>query len=346
MAEEKTIATEQQQDEGQIRAVRVAKLEELVLSGKNPYEQTRFEATHKSADIKDNAGEIDGQTVKVAGRLMSKRIMGKAGFAHVSDSAGQIQIYLKSDNLGERYAEVKRYDIGDIVGVEGEVFTTHKGEVSVAVKDITLLSKSLLPLPEKWHGLKDNDLRYRQRYVDLIANPEVREVFKKRAKIISAIRKTLDEREFVEVETPILNTIAGGAAARPFITHHNTLNLDMYMRIAPELYLKRLIVGGLDRVYELGRMFRNEGMDVKHNPEFTMVEMYQAYADYNVMMELTEQIYESVINALGCGEKIVYQGTELNFRRPWQRLTMKEAVKKFAGIDFEGMDVKKAKTAF
>lgn len=345
MAEEKTIATEQQQDEGQIRAVRVAKLEELVLSGKNPYEQTRFEATHKSADIKDNAGEIDGQTVKVAGRLMSKRIMGKAGFAHVSDSAGQIQIYLKSDNLGERYAEVKRYDIGDIVGVEGEVFTTHKGEVSVAVKDITLLSKSLLPLPEKWHGLKDNDLRYRQRYVDLIANPEVREVFKKRAKIISAIRKTLDEREFVEVETPILNTIAGGAAARPFITHHNTLNLDMYMRIAPELYLKRLIVGGLDRVYELGRMFRNEGMDVKHNPEFTMVEMYQAYADYNVMMELTEQIYESVINALGCGEKIVYQGTELNFRRPWQRLTMKEAVKKFAGIDFEGMDVKKAKTA-
>lgn len=338
-------APQVEQDESEIRAVRLSKLEEMTASGNNPYEQTRFERTHKSEEIKTDVEELTGKKVKIAGRLISKRIMGKAAFAHVLDSAGQIQIYLKSDTLGDRYAEIKKYDIGDIIGVEGEVFTTHKGEVSVAVTDCVMLSKSLLPLPEKWHGLKDNDLRYRQRYVDLIANPEVMTTFKKRATLISAIRRLLEDKGFTEVETPILNTVAGGAAARPFVTHHNTLNLDMYMRIAPELYLKRLIVGGMERVYELGRMFRNEGMDVKHNPEFTMMELYQAYADYNDMMNLTEEIYEAAGSALGCGGKITYQGTEINLARPWARYTMKDAVKKFAGIDFTGMDVKAAAKA-
>lgn len=342
---EKNINQQPEQDESEIRAVRIAKLTELTQRGENPYEQTVFERTHTSAQIKECFEQLDGKAVKLAGRLISKRVMGKASFAHVLDGDGTIQIYAKVDALGDKYNDFKKYDVGDIVGVEGEVFMTHKGEVSVAVKDITLLSKSLLPLPEKWHGLKDNDLRYRYRYVDLIANPSVREAFVKRAKIISAIRNFLDSDGFIEVETPILNTIAGGASARPFVTHHNTLDLDMYMRIAPELYLKRLIVGGFEKVYELGRMFRNEGMDVRHNPEFTMMELYQAYADFNVMMRLTEQIYTAAAAALGCGDTITYQGREINIKTPWARYTMKEAVKKFAGLDFDGMDAAAARAA-
>lgn len=346
MAEEKTVNVEAvEESEDEIRAVRVAKLNELVARGENPYEETRFVRSHYSAEIKNNVEALTGKKVKLAGRLMSKRIMGKASFAHILDGEGQLQLYLKVDALGEKYADFKKYDIGDIVGAEGEVFVTHKGEVSVAVSDIKLLSKSLLPLPEKWHGLKDNDLRYRRRYVDLIANPDVRDTFKKRAKIISAIRNVLDGEGFIEVETPILNTVAGGASARPFVTHHNTLNLDMYMRIAPELYLKRLVVGGMEKVYELGRMFRNEGMDVKHNPEFTMMELYAAYCDFNDMMDITERIYAAVLKAVGAGDKIVYQGTEIDMSFPWKRITMKEAVKEYAGIDFGGMSLAKAKKA-
>ncbi|MDE6399106.1 MAG: lysine--tRNA ligase, partial [Clostridiales bacterium] len=259
---------------------------------------------------------------------------------------GQIQLYVRVDELGaENNDAFKKTDIGDILGVEGEVFVTHKGEVSVKVKCTELLSKSLLPLPEKFHGLKDNDLRYRQRYVDLIVNPEVKEVFTARSKIIAAIRNLLNDRGFTEVETPILNTIAGGAAARPFITHHNTLDLDMYMRIAPELYLKRLIVGGFDRVYEIGRMFRNEGMDVKHNPEFTMMELYQSYADYTDMMDLTENIFTAAANAIGKNGKINYQGTEIDLTAPWERLTMIQAVKKYTGLDFDTLTDKTAAAA-
>ena len=346
MAEEKTVNVEAvEESEDEMRAVRVAKLDELVARGENPYEETRFIRSHFSTDIKSNVESLSGKKVSIAGRLMSKRIMGKASFAHVLDGEGQIQLYLKVDALGDKYADFKKYDIGDIVGVEGEVFVTHKGEVSVAVTNIKLLSKALLPLPEKWHGLKDNDLRYRRRYVDLIANPDVRDTFKKRAKIISAIRNVLDGEGFIEVETPILNTIAGGASARPFVTHHNTLNLDMYMRIAPELYLKRLVVGGMEKVYELGRMFRNEGMDVKHNPEFTMMELYSAYCDYNDMMDITERIYAAVLKAVDAGDKIVYQGTEINMTFPWKRITMKDAVKEYAGLDFDGMSLEKAKKA-
>lgn len=335
-----------EQDVTEIVRVRKDKLKTLVDEGKNPFEITRFERTNLSADITSDFAAFDGKTVRIAGRIVSRRIMGKASFAHLLDGAGQIQIYVKIDAVGEgSYAEWKKSDIGDIVGVTGEVFLTHKGEVSVAVREWTLLSKSLQPLPEKWHGLKDNDLRYRQRYVDLIANPEVKDAFIARSKIIKAIRDYLDGEGFLEVETPILNTIAGGAAARPFVTHHNTLNIDMFMRIAPELYLKRLIVGGFDRVYELGRMFRNEGMDVKHNPEFTMMELYQAYADYNDMMTLTENIYSAALKALGKGNKITYQGTEIDLTTPWQRLTMKDAVKKYTGLDFDHLTVEEAAAA-
>ena len=328
--------TEQQEDYGELLRVRREKLKNAVEAGNNPFENVRFECTAYSADITGDFPKYENREVRIAGRLMSKRVMGKASFAHLLDGKGKIQLYLKIDNLGaEAYDAFKKADIGDIVGVTGTVFITHKGEVSVSVSALTLLSKSLLPLPEKFHGLKDNDLRYRQRYVDLIVNPEVKEVFVCRSKIIAAIRRLLDEEGFCEVETPILNTVAGGAAARPFITHHNTLNLDMFMRIAPELYLKRLIVGGFDRVYEIGRMFRNEGMDVKHNPEFTMMELYQSYADYNDMMNLTERIFGAALAAVGKDSKITYQGTEIDLTAPWERLTMVEAVKKYTGLDFD-----------
>lgn len=315
--------------------VRRDKLKTLVELGKDPFSETSFPIAHRSEQIKSGIDKFEGKKVRIAGRIISKRIMGKASFAHILDSEGTIQIYVKIDNIGgEEYEEWKKYDIGDIVGVYGKVFITHKGEVSVAVDKLVLLSKSLLPLPEKWHGLKDNDLRYRQRYVDLIANPEVKKTFLSRSRIISALRRCLDRKGFVEVETPILNTIAGGATARPFITHHNTLDIDMYMRIAPELYLKRLIVGGFEKVYEVGRMFRNEGMDIKHNPEFTMMELYQAYTDLYGMMDLTEEIYASVMKALGLPEEIEYQGRKINMKMPWKRMTMIEAVKQYTGLDF------------
>lgn len=329
-------AVETEEDIGQIKAVRLEKLKNLVEAGNNPFEETTFDKTHDSAYVVANAESMLDQPVKVAGRLTSKRVMGKASFAHILDGKGKLQIYVKIDAVGsDGYDAFKKLDIGDIVGVSGKVFVTHKGEVSVAATEVKLLSKSLLPLPEKFHGLKDNELRYRQRYVDLIANPEVKETFVKRSKIITAIRNYLDGQGFMEVETPILNTVAGGAAARPFITHHNTLDIDMFMRIAPELYLKRLIVGGFERVYELGRNFRNEGMSIKHNPEFTMLELYAAYCDYHDMMRFTEEIYTAAREAVGLPEVISYEGTELNLKTPWTKLTMKEAVKTYTGLDFD-----------
>ena len=323
--------------------IRREKLKNLVAEGKNPFARTKFERTADSAAITADFAAFEGKRVAIAGRVLSRRMMGKASFAHILDAKGQIQIYVKIDNVGaDAYEEWKKADIGDIFGVEGTVFMTHKGEISVSAEKMVLLTKSLLPLPEKWHGLKDNDLRYRQRYVDLIANPSVKDAFVMRSRIIKAIRDLLDSKGFVEVETPVLNTIAGGANARPFITHHNTLDLDMYMRIAPELYLKRLIVGGFDKVYEIGKMFRNEGMDVKHNPEFTMMELYEAYADYNDMMDITEEIYAAALKAAGKGNKITYQGTEIDLSFPWQRLTMLEAIKHYTGVDYDKMTAEEA----
>lgn len=323
--------------------IRREKLKNLVAEGKNPFARTKFERTADSAAITADFAAFEGKRVAIAGRVLSRRMMGKASFAHILDAKGQIQIYVKIDNVGaDAYEEWKKADIGDIFGVEGTVFMTHKGEISVSAEKMVLLTKSLLPLPEKWHGLKDNDLRYRQRYVDLIANPSVKDAFVMRSRIIKAIRDLLDSKGFVEVETPILNTIAGGANARPFITHHNTLDLDMYMRIAPELYLKRLIVGGFDKVYEIGKMFRNEGMDVKHNPEFTMMELYEAYADYGDMMDITEEIYAAALKAAGKGNKITYQGTEIDLSFPWQRLTMLEAIKRYTGVDYDKMTAEEA----
>ncbi|MBQ9369957.1 MAG: lysine--tRNA ligase, partial [Clostridia bacterium] len=274
------------------KKVRLAKLKTLVDAGADPFTEVRFDRTHSSTDIKLNADELMEKEVVIAGRLVSQRIMGKASFAHILDGDGKIQIYVRRDDIGEaEYAAFKQLDIGDIIGVTGFVFRTQTGEISVHAKSYKLLSKSLLPLPEKFHGLQDTDLRYRQRYVDLIANPEVKGVFVKRSRIISTIREVLDAKGFIEVETPVLNTLAGGANARPFITHHNTLDIDMYMRIATELHLKRCIVGGFEKVYEIGRQFRNEGMDTKHNPEFTTIEIYQAYVDYHEMMNITEELY-------------------------------------------------------
>lgn len=326
--------------------IRREKLNNLIEAGKDPYTITKFAVKHSSAYILENAEKLGGKKVVIAGRLISKRIMGKASFAHILDAKGQIQIYVKIDSVGaEAYDDWKKYDIGDIIGVTGKVFITHKGEISVAADKLVLLGKSLLPLPEKWHGLKDNDLRYRQRYVDLIANPAVKDTFVKRSKIISTIRSHLDKKGFIEVETPILNTIAGGANARPFKTHHNTLDIDMYLRIAPELYLKRLIVGGFDKVFEIGRLFRNEGMDIKHNPEFTTMELYQAYADLNDMAQLTEDLFDEIRKALKLGETITYQGTEINLKTPWERLTMLEAVKRYTGVDFSNMNKDEAVAA-
>ena len=320
----------------EILKVRQEKLAKLQEEGRNPFEIVKFDKDAYAQNIKDNFDQYENKQVKIAGRLMSKRVMGKASFAHVMDCTAQIQLYASRDGMGEEnYAEFKKFDIGDIVGVEGFVFKTQTGEISVHVQKMTLLSKSLLPLPEKFHGLTNVDLRYRQRYVDLIANPEVKNTFVMRSKIITAIRNFLDNEGFVEVDTPILNTIAGGASARPFITHHNTLDIDMFMRIAPELYLKRLIVGGFEKVYEMGRQFRNEGMDTKHNPEFTTVELYQAYTDYYGMMDITERMFAAIADAVcGGARKINYQGVELDLTTPWKKMTMIEAVKEYCGIDF------------
>jgi lysyl-tRNA synthetase class 2 len=324
-----------------IRARR-EKLTALIADNKNPYEIVRYDKNADSTEIKDNYANFEGKTVSVAGRLISKRIMGKNTFAHIMDGTGTIQIYAKIDALGEEtYEEFKKVDIGDIIGATGEVFTTRTGEVSIKATAYTLLSKSLLPLPEKFHGLKDNDLRYRQRYVDLIANPEVKRTFVLRSKIITGIREFLNSKGFLEVDTPILNTIAGGASAKPFITYHNTLDISMYLRIAPELYLKRLIVGGFEKVYEMGRQFRNEGMSIKHNPEFTTMELYQAYADYDDMMKISEEMFEYVaLKALGT-TSITYQGTPIELKAPWKVMTMIEAVKEYSGIDFNEPDVLK-----
>lgn len=327
---------EQEVDVNEVRKVRIEKLNELVAKGENPFEITSYNRTATAGEILADYDKFEGQIVSIAGRLMSKRIMGKASFGHIMDSDGRMQGYFSRDDMGvDEYQAFKKLDVGDIVGIEGFVFKTKTGEISVHVKKVTLLTKSLLPLPEKFHGLKDPELRFRQRYVDLIANPEVKDVFIKRSKIISTIREVLDKKGFIEVETPVLNTLAGGANARPFITHHNTLDIDMYMRIATELHLKRCIVGGFEKVYEIGRQFRNEGMDTKHNPEFTTIELYQAYVDYNEMMNITEELYTTAAERVCGGLDITYQGTPLSLKTPWERLTMVQAVKKYTGLDFD-----------
>lgn len=319
----------------EVLQVRRDKLSELQKMGRDPFKISKYDVTHHSNEVIDQYDSLEGQRVSLAGRIMSKRIMGKASFMHLQDQNGRIQAYVKRDDIGlDEYKLFKTYDIGDIVGIEGFVFKTKTEEVSVHVEKLVLLSKSLQVLPEKYHGLKDVDLRYRQRYVDLIVNPEVKDAFLTRTKALKALRSYLDERGFLEVETPILNTIAGGANARPFITHHNTLDIPMYLRIANELYLKRLIVGGFDKVYEMGRMFRNEGMDMKHNPEYTAIELYQAYADYKDMMDITENVISHMAEIATGSMKINYQGTEIDFTPPWKRMTMEECVKEYAGVDF------------
>lgn len=318
----------------QIR-IRMEKLKALQESGKDPFEITKYDVTHHTQDIKDNFEELEGKEVSVAGRLMQKRVMGKASFCNIADLKGNIQLYVARDVVGEEpYAAFKKFDIGDIVGVKGEVFRTQKGEISVHVSQITLLTKSLQVLPEKYHGLTNTDQRYRQRYVDLIVNPEVRDTFIKRSKIIKEIRNFLDERDFMEVETPMLVSNAGGAAARPFETHYNALDEDVKLRISLELYLKRLIVGGMERVYEIGRVFRNEGVDTRHNPEFTLMELYQAYTDYYGMMELAESMYRTVCEKVNGTTKIKYGEYEIDFSKPFERITMLDAVKKYSGVDF------------
>ena len=322
-------------DMNHLMQIRMEKLDKLREEGKDPFEITKFNRTHNSKQVKDNFDELENKDVTIAGRIIAKRIMGKASFCHIQDSDGKIQLYVSINDLGEEsYKQFKEDDIGDIIGVTGFVFKTKTGEISVHAKEVTLLSKSLRPLPEKFHGLKDPDLRYRQRYVDLIVNPEVKDTFLKRTEIIKEIRRVLDEKGYLEVETPILNTISGGATARPFITHHNTLDIDMYLRIATELNLKRLIVGGFDKVYELGRVFRNEGMDIRHNPEFTSLELYAAYENIDDMMDITEEIIKKCAMKV-CGTlQITYQGKELNLDGKWKRITMIDAVKEVTGIDF------------
>ena len=328
-----------EQDLSQQRIVRREKLAALQAAGEDPFQETRFDWDTTSAQIKENFDAMEGKAVKVAGRLMSKRGMGKVSFCDLQDRDGRIQLYARQDEMDEAvYKKFKKFDIGDIVGVDGEVFRTQRGEMSVRAKNITLLSKSLLPLPEKFHGLQDRELRYRQRYVDLIVNPDVKRNFVIRSKFIKHVRDFLDGRGFMEVETPVLNTISGGATARPFITHHNTLDIDMYMRIATELPLKRLIVGGLDRVYEIGRIFRNEGMDPKHNPEFTSVELYQAYADFNDMMDLFEELLSSAAKNILGSYQVEWQGEQIDLTPGWPRMTMADAVKQYVGIDFMSID--------
>lgn len=315
--------------------LRRQKLIDLQAQGKDPFDVYKVERTHTSDQVKANFETLEGKDVTVAGRLMSKRVQGKAGFSDIHDRFGKLQLYIKIDDVGEeKLKEYKTFDLGDFVSITGSVFKTRTEEVSVHIKDFQLISKSLKPLPEKWHGLKDPDLRYRQREVDLIVNQKVRDTFLKRTTIIKGIRDFLDRRGYLEVETPILSPIAGGAAARPFTTHHNSLDIDMYLRIATELYLKRCIVGGFEKVYDMGRIFRNEGIDVKHNPEFTTIELYEAYADYNDMMEITENLVAELCEKVNGTTKITYQGTEIDFAPPWRRITMIDAVNEYAGIDF------------
>lgn len=314
--------------------VRIDKMRALQETGTNPF-GTRFERTAYSSDILNGFTELEGKDVIIAGRILSKRDMGKAAFAHIQDFYGKIQIYIRLNDVGpETFDMFTRLDIGDIVGIKGYVFRTQKGEITVGVKELTLLTKSLRPLPEKWHGLKDVELRYRQRYLDLVVNPDVKNTFIQRSRIIQAMRRYLDEKGFLEVETPTMHAIAGGASARPFITHHNALDIDLFMRIALELHLKRLIIGGIEKVYEIGRVFRNEGISTKHNPEFTMMELYEAYADYHDMMDLTESMISDISQQVLGTQKITYQGQEIDLTPPWTRITMADAVKKYTGVDF------------
>ena len=335
MAEKNNNAVAQEENLSQLLQIRRDKLKDLQENGNDPFQITRYQVDNDSANIKANFDALEGQPVSIAGRLMSKRGMGKVSFCDLQDKSGRIQLYARKDEMDEEeYNRFKKYDIGDIVGVQGEVFRTQRGEMSVRVQKVTLLSKSLLPLPEKFHGLTNTELRYRQRYVDLIVNPEVKRNFIIRSQFIKYVRDFMDARGFMEVETPVLNTISGGATARPFITHHNTLDIDMYMRIATELPLKRLIVGGMDRVYEIGRIFRNEGMDPKHNPEFTTIELYQAYADFNDMMDLFEDLLSSAAQKILGTYQVEWQGEKIDLTPGWPRMPMHEAVKKYCGIDF------------
>ncbi|MSS64334.1 lysine--tRNA ligase [Lachnospiraceae bacterium WCA-693-APC-MOT-I] len=326
---------QQEKDLSELLKVRRAKLAELQENGKDPFQITKYDVTHHSKEIKEHFDELEGKSVSVAGRIMSKRVMGKASFCNVADKLGNIQSYVARDSIGEgSYKDFKKYDVGDIVGIKGEVFKTKTGEISIHASDVVLLSKSLQILPEKYHGLKDTDIRYRQRYTDLIMNDEVKETFIKRSQIISSIRRFLDKKGFMEVETPMLVANAGGAAARPFETHYNALDEDVKLRISLELYLKRLIVGGLERVYEIGRVFRNEGLDTRHNPEFTLMELYQAYTDYNGMMDLTEEMYRHVAQEV-CGTTLIpYADAMIDLGKPFERISMTDAVKKYANVDF------------
>ena len=344
MGEQKAQNT-QEQDVKQLLKVRRDKLADLQARGQDPFRLTKYEVSHHSQDIKDQFEELEGKIVSIAGRMMSKRVMGKASFCNVQDLKGNIQCYVARDSVGEEpYKDFKKYDIGDIIGIRGEVFRTKTGEISVHVSELTLLSKSLQILPEKFHGLTNTDVRYRQRYTDLIMNADVKDTFIKRSKIISSVRRYLDSQGFMEVETPILVANAGGASARPFETHFNALDEDFKLRISLELYLKRLIVGGLERVYEIGRVFRNEGLDTRHNPEFTLMELYQAYTDYNGMMDLTENLYRHVAQEVLGTTKIVYNGVEMDLGKPFERITMVDAVKKYSGVDWnEVKDLKQAR---
>ena len=333
MTEQNTAA--QTADFSEQETIRREKLADLITQGKDPYRIARFDVSASAQQIIDKFEEFEGKTVGIAGRVISRRIMGKAAFAHLLDSSGEIQLYLKREDLGEdSYAGFKNGDLGDVIGIKGFVFRTKTGEVSVHAQEATLLCKCLKPLPDKWHGLTDADLRYRQRYLDMIVNPQVRETFIKRSRIITAIRRFMDARGFLEVDTPILHTLEIGAAARPFQTHHNTLDIDMYLRVETELYLKRLIVGGFDKVYEIGRIFRNEGMDTRHNPEFTSIELYQAFVDYHEMMDLAEELFGHVAREVCGGETITYQGKEIHLEAPWTRMTMADSVRQFADIDW------------
>ena len=325
-----------EQDIHELLKVKRDKLAELQEKGKDPFQIMKYDVSHHSLDIINDFDKFEGKSVSIAGRIMTKRVMGKASFCNIRDLKGDIQSYVRRDEIGEEpYAEFKKYDIGDIVGIEGEVFKTNSGEISIKAKNIVLLSKSLQILPEKFHGLRDTDTRYRQRYIDLIVNPEVRDTFIKRSQIIREIRNYLDNKEFMEVETPVLVPNAGGAAARPFCTHHNALDQDIFLRISLELYLKRLIVGGLERVYEIGRVFRNEGLSVRHNPEFTLLELYQAYTDYHGMMDLVEDIFRTVSQKVLGTTTVTYEEHEIDLSKPFERLTMVEAVKKYTNIDFD-----------
>ncbi len=329
------VEEETQQDINILKKIRIEKLDELKAKNCNPYEITKFDYTHKNIEIRENYDAMEGKTVKIAGRIITWRNMGKANFINVRDGSDRMQVYVRMNDIGEdEFKEFKKWDIGDIVGIEGFVFKTRTGEISVHATKIELLSKSLLPLPEKWHGLKDTDTRYRQRYVDLICNPDVKDTFVKRSQILKEIRNYLDNLGYIEVDTPVLHTLEIGASARPFVTHHNALDIDMYLRIETELYLKRLIVGGFDKVYEVGRIFRNEGMDTSHNPEFTSIEMYQAYTDYFGMMDLIENLYHHLAKTICGSDNVMYQGVEIKLGETWERLTMVEAVKKYAGVDY------------